>query len=573
MPIEVGELIIRATATSQRKIEIDGAKLGDDLDAQIESVVVTDRMAMADTFVITFRDPGKTILKDAGCQIGKRVTISTASTTEDAPAVLIDGEITSIEADYDSLGARAIVRGYDYSHRLTAGSRSQVFKDSKYSDVARTIATGAGLEADIDESTGTHKHVIQANLSDLDFLKSLSRQIDYDCRVEGKTLRFKRKPDAAAGPALGDYTTARPVQLVWNHNLQEFRGRISAVAQVAEVKVRGWDIEKKTPIIGRSEAKATNATLTKPQTPKSLADKIGGKTMTVVDRPIAGQAAADALAAAKAEQVGSAAFEASFVALGSPDLRAGATVSVTGVDEALEGQWVVTTSRHEFGDGGYHTHLECTGRQDRSLHGVVANGLQGVSADVQRIPGLVVAIVTDNNDPAKMGRVQLRYPWLADEVTSNWARVASPGAGPDAGLVWLPEVNDEVLVGFEHGDISSPYVLGGLWNGKDKAPLGDGLQDAGKMKRSGFVSRKGHKLVFFDGPQETGIALISSDKNHRISLNETLNELRITSNGKLTISAQSLEIKVDTSAKISASNLELESTGPTKVKGMPIQLN
>jgi phage gp45-like len=56
-------------------------------------------------------------------------------------------------------------------------------------------------------------------------------------------------------------------------------------------------------------------------------------------------------------------------------------------------------------------------------------------------------------------------------------------------------------------------------------------------------------------------------------LNETLNELRITSNGKLTISAQSLEIKVDTTAKISASNLELESTGPTKVKGMPIQLN
>ena len=71
MPIEVGELIIRATATSQRMIEIDGAKLGDDLDAQLESVVVTDRMAMADTFAIIFRDPGKTILKDAGCEIGK----------------------------------------------------------------------------------------------------------------------------------------------------------------------------------------------------------------------------------------------------------------------------------------------------------------------------------------------------------------------------------------------------------------------------------------------------------------------------------------------------------------------
>jgi uncharacterized protein involved in type VI secretion and phage assembly len=572
MPIEMGELVIRANATTQRDIAIEGSKLAADVDAEIESVVVTDRLTMADTFVIIFRDPAKDILTRAGCEIGKRVTISTASASEDAPATLIDGEITSIEADYDNLGARAITRGYDYSHRLTAGRRSQVYNDAKFSDVARTIATDAGLDADVDESSGTHEHVIQANQSDFDFLKGLASQINYDCRVEGKTLAFKRKTDAASGPGAGDYLSERPVQLVWNHNLLEFRGRVSAVAQVAEVKVRGWDVKEKKAIIGKADANATNATLE--LTPKDLADKVGGKTLTVVDRPIASQEAADALAGAKAEQVGSAAFEATFIALGSAELKAGVAVSVSGVDAALEGNWVVTTSRHEFGNGSYRTHLECTGRQDRSLHGVVANALPGISADVQRIPGLVIAIVTANEDPEQMGRVKVSYPWLSDDVESSWARVASPGAGPDAGLVWLPEVGDEVLVGFEHGDIQHPFVLGGLWNGKDAAPLGDSLYDSGKVTRSGFVSRKGHKLVFFDGPQETGIALISSENKYRISLNETKNELHVFADGKLRIEAQELEIAVQGTAAItSQGSMNLEATGQLKVKGATVAIN
>ncbi len=572
MPIEIGELVIRANATTQREIAVDGTVLAADVDAEIESAVVTDRLAMADTFVIVFRDPDKAILQRAGCEIGKRVRISTASTSEDAPAVLIDGEITAVEADYDNLGARAVVRGYDYSHRLTAGRRSHVYNDAKFSDIARTIATESGLDADIDESSGTHEHVIQANQSDFDFLNALASQVNYDCRVEGKTLRFKRKTDASTGPAEGDYLSERPVQLVWNGNLLEFRGRVSAVAQVAEVKVRGWDVNEKAAIIGKAEANATNATL--PLKPKELADRIGGRTLTVVDRPVASQEAADALAAAKAEQVGSAAFEATFIALGSAELRAGVAVSVSGVDAAFVGQWVITSSRHEFGNGSYRTHIECTGRQDRSLHGVVANALPGVSSDAPRIPGLVNAIVTANDDPMKLGRVKVSYPWLSDEVESSWARVAAPGVGPDAGLVWLPEVGDEVLVGFGHGDIGSPYVLGGLWNGKDAAPLGDGLQDSGKITRSGFVSRNGHKLVFFDSPQETGIALISSTSEHRISLNETKRELHVYTEGKLKIEAQELEISVKGSAAIKAqSGLSLESSGQVKVKGATVAIN
>ena len=87
-----------------------------------------------------------------------------------------------------------------------------------------------------------------------------------------------------------------------------------------------------------------------------------------------------------------------------------------------------------------------------------------------RILGVVVAIVTNNQDPDGLGRVRLRFPWLDDGAESFWARVASPMAGNARGLYFLPEVDDEVLVAFQHGRPEAPVVLGGLWNGKDKPP-------------------------------------------------------------------------------------------------------
>ena len=75
-----------------------------------------------------------------------------------------------------------------------------------------------------------------------------------------------------------------------------------------------------------------------------------------------------------------------------------------------------------------------------------------------------------------LARVKLKFPWLSDDYESEWARVAQLGAGHHRGAVWLPEVNDEVLVAFEHGDTRRPFVVGELYNGVD-SPLGDGLVD------------------------------------------------------------------------------------------------
>jgi phage protein D len=545
-----------ATATTAKVVEIDGAALAPDVDAQLESVLVVDRLAMPDTFTLVFRDPGRDILGKAGLEIGKKVEIKTNSAATTTPETLITGEVTSVETEYDSLGTRAVVRGYDLSHRLAAGRKTATYQNVTYSDIASQIASGASLTADVDSTTGTHEHVFQVNQSDLDFLYGLARQVGYDCRVDGSSLLFKKPVVSSSGPAEAtNPEQLEPLQLHWGENLQEFRARMTAVAQVAKVEVRGWDPVAKQEIIGKADPTATNAELT--TSPAQLAEKVGGQTLVVVNHGVTAQDVADQLAASRAEQIGSAAFEATAVAIGDPALKAGVAVNVSGVDPSLCGKWTISGSRHEFGNGAYRTALEFTGRQDRSILGLVT---QGASAVGDRLPGVVTALVDDNNDPDGQGRVRLRYPWMGDQAVSYWARLMGPGAGKDYGVVWMPQVGDEVLVSFEHGDPAHPIVLGGLWNGKDTIPFDTGSDlDNGKVTYCGFTSRTGHKISFFESSGESKIHLMTAG-----------GEISVVMDGK----GKKLEIDSQGDIKIHASgNLDLVADGNTTIKGAQVAIN
>ena len=557
------------TASTQGIIEVDGSELAPDVGGQLESTLVVDRTAMPDMFTLVFRDPNHDVLGRAGLEIGKKVKIATASLLSDTPDTLIAGEVTSIEVEYDTLGARAVVRGYDMSHRLSAGRKTATFQNVKYSDIASQIAGDAGLTADVDDSGGTVEHVLQGNQSDLEFLYGLARRIGFDCRVDEDSLRFKKPADSTGGPDAGDLQTEDPVQLVWDNNLIEFRARMSAVAQVAEVKVRGWDAASKEAVIGQADVTATNAEVS--MSPADLADKVGGRTLTVVDHPVASQEAADALATARAEQVGSAGFEATAVAIGSPALKAGTAVSISGIDPALEGKWVISGSRHEFGNGAYRTFLEFTGRQDRSILGLVSQG----SAGRDRFYGVAVAIVTQNADPDKVGRVKLKYPWLADDAESYWARVAAPGAGKDYGIVWLPQVGDEVLVAFEHGDIGQPIVVSGLWNGVDLIPFNyDEDLDQGDVTYCGFKSRKGHTISFRESSSDSSIELLTEGGAVSIVLDEQNKQVKIETTGKVVIDAQQdIEITTKGSFKVDAVGVEIKASGQATIKGATLGIN
>jgi len=191
-----------------------------------------------------------------------------------------------------------------------------------------------------------------------------------------------------------------------------------------------------------------------------------------------------------------------------------------------------------------------------------------------------VAQVSNNKDPDNLARVKVTFPWLGEKIESDWARIASPGAGNKVGLHWLPEVGDEVLVAFEHGDIHWPYVLAGLWNGKDAPPnnTSNAVGGDGKVKLRTLQSPQSSKLVISDEAQKRfvqiscvadspGIKLDYDNKSVEILSNGTIN-IKGTQ-GKITVEGQDLEIKSSTNLKLSASaNVEISAGANMTVKGV-----
>ncbi len=262
------------------------------------------------------------------------------------------------------------------------------------------------------------------------------------------------------------------------------------------------------------------------------------------------------------------------MAVGNPRLKAGVAVSISLVAAQFAGRYTLTRARHVYNlSDGYRTHFTISGRHDRSILGLVT----GASASSGRAPtpssrifGVAMGIVTDNADPKTQGRVKVKFPWLSDDYASTWARVAYPGAGDQRGIVAIPEVNDEVLVAFEHGDPEFPYVLGGMFNGKDKVPPGATVED-GVVTRRVIRTKAGHAITLIDKSGAEAINIVSADSKLMISFDQANGDLKIvnSASGKVKVTASGdLELNADGNIKLHASgNVEIASDGQAKLSG------
>lgn len=583
-----------AIVASAFQIEIDGQPLDSALQSSVTNVVVDDHLHLPDTFVITFQEsPEMDVAEKARVKVGSKVKISATALGDPSPAPLISGEVTALEAEYrESKAPVLLVRGYDASHRLMRGRISAVHAQKKYSDIAGDIAGRTGLErGQIDDSRSVHEFVHQAAETDWDFLRGLAREIGFEVAVRDGKLDFRNPPAAGAAPAAGDLASTDPLQLVFGQELLEFRPRVTAGGQVGQVTVKGWDIGSKADLTAQEPAATTGAEL--PDSPASLAAVFGSPGHVTGDRPRHTESEVNAAAKAIAEQIGSAFAEAAGIARGNPKIKAGAAVHVSLVAKPFAGRYTLTHSRHVYETRtGYRTHFEISGRQERSLLGLASGGGGGGGDPVATsgLGGVQVGIVTDHADPQNLGRVRVRLPYAGIDFVSDWARVAAPGNGASRGFVWIPEVDDEVLVAFHHGSVREPYVLGGLWNGQDAPPPIE--LDGGDLQARKFVSRTGQKIVFSDKAGSEGILISSADGSLQIHVDAANKKVVLISDGTGTVEMKSggdftidsqgsvkisgvggVEISSPASTKVSGSTqLSLESGGITSVKGSQVSL-
>lgn len=564
--------------TSKFRVEVDGRSLDDPLDSSLVEAFVDDSLHLPDMFQLTFRDPGRSVIEHGGLRIGAKVEVSVVSEAVPGGEKLVTGEVTSLEAEYDSDGTMTVVRGFDPSHRLLRGRVTETYQDVTYSDIATKVANRAGLDLGrIDAAPVVHPHVSQGNATDWQFLKRLASELGYEMGCFDGRFEFRAPTESASGPAEGTLSTDDPLQLTLGSNLARFRVVVTAAEQVSEVKVRGWDMREKQELVASAPAVTTSATIG--LLPADLGGAFSSPDFAAVDTPYATQAEVDHAAKALADQIAGAFAELEGVARGNPKLRAGKVVSLGLVGSPFDGQYTLTTTRHVYDPkDGYTVWFTVSGRQDRSLLGLTRPGSAATSSPNGRpIPGVVTALVTDVQDPEDLGRVKVRFPWLSDTYTSDWCRTVQPGAGHQRGAVVLPEVNDEVLVAFEQGDLRRPYVVGGLYNGVDQPELGTGLVDGstGAVRRRGFVSKLGHKLVFLDDDAQSGVMLATGDDGLRIALKDTGTTIRVSSSGKVEIEAASdVSIRARARMRLEAgAGIAIDGGPLVEIKGTQIRLN
>lgn len=162
------------------------------------------------------------------------------------------------------------------------------------------------------------------------------------------------------------------------------------------------------------------------------------------------------------------------------------------------------------------------------------------------IQGVVIGLVKDLDDPDGLGRIRVLFPWLSDEELSGWASIASPMAGKSRGYWYMPEVDDEVLIAFEHGDFDHPFVVGFLHNGVD-VPPSDGIDVS--VRRIRTVS--GHVLEFDDRDGKERVTL-KSQGGQTLELTDSPKqiELSTTTGTKITLTDAPSEIKLATVAGV-----------------------
>jgi phage protein D/phage baseplate assembly protein gpV len=541
-------------------VDVDGTPLTADVTALLSYAHVDDSRDLPDAFVLRFRDPQRMVLAKARIGIGAQVRLRVQTSDPGGPVVLLTGEVTALERELDRTGTVTEVRGMDHSHRLFRGRRVAAYPNMTIADVMRAVAERAGLAAGrIDPvpglSAGQHAQLSQDDVSDWEFLNRLAGRVGAHVLVRDGRLELHcpQPPDAAPDPDAR--ANQDPLVLEMDANLVALRAGVTAAEQVPEVTVRGWDAVAKRPVTGTATPHPAGADV--PVDPAALARTFDSPPYLAGSPAHHQQDEVDAAAGALAARLGAACVELEGVARGNPLLRAGVAVSLANVGEPFQGRYTLTSTRHLFSElAGYTTSFTVASQPDR-----------GPLAGPAPTAGLVPAVVSDVRDPLELGRVRLTFPWLDQDFTSGWARLVQPGAGRERGAVVLPEVGDEVLVGFAHRDLDTPYVLGGLHSQADPPPrlaVPPVDQNSGEVAVRGFASRTGHRVELIEeSGGADGIALTTAGGGFRLHLDRAGERVELVSDGGVTITARG-GVRVDAGSgplELSGKTVTVRATG------------
>ncbi len=359
-------------------------------------------------------------------KVGESLVLQVAQDT------LFDGQITAMEFVYPASGDRKVrVRGYDSLHQLRKRQSPKTHVQVTLADLAGELA---GVPVNAHETGPTWGRIVQHRQSDLDLLIEMAERCGLYFTLRGGELHVHSLE------GFGD-----PVPLVLRDTLLEARVEVNGDDACRSVKALAWNPETGEPQSGEASTARIGREVTAEVTP----DSVGGPgTRVLVGETLPSHAAAEALAQGELDLRMGREVTLWGVADGDPRLAPGTPIDVQGLDDSMNGRYVLASVVHTVDvRRGYVSEISTSPPAPRRPRG---------STDT------TLGVITRVDDPDGLGRVRAKLPAYGDQET-DWMPVVLPGKG----LVILPDVGEQVLVLFLHGDPNSGVVLGGLFGTRE----------------------------------------------------------------------------------------------------------
>jgi Rhs element Vgr protein len=492
--------------------------------------------------------------------------------------------------------SRLVINCRDKALAMTVGRKCANYVDQSDSDIIAKLVKAHGLEADVAATTVTHKELVQYDVSDWDFLLARAEANGLVALVEAGKVTL------AAPVTSGDAVLG----VSYGVDLIEFDGDVDARSQLAAVGAVAWDPATQAVIEQEAQPKALNAQGNLDAA--TLAKVVGLSSYRLHTAATLDSEGLKAWTAARQQRAGLARMRGHLRFRGSALAKPGTLLDVQGVGKRFDGAAWLSAVTHLIAEGDWITEAEF-GMAPESLaeRGELAAPMAaGLTAGVS---GLQIGVVKKlNEDPEAQYKVQVELPMTQAETAGVWARLATNYGSDGVGSFFIPEVGDEVVLGFLNSDPSHPLILGSLYSSKRKPPYELTAENYTKA----VVTRGKLRIVFDDEkkvitittPGNNKIVLSDEDKSillqdqnsNKVTLDpsgitlDSPKDIAIKAKGKISLEAVgniSIDSKADlqqgamniaATAKMGftakgATTAELSASGQTTVKGAMVMIN
>ncbi len=451
-----------------------------------------------------------------------------------------------------------VIEAKDESVKMTIGRKNRYFEEVKDSEAIEEIIGEYELESDVESTSETHKEMVQYYSTDWDFIVSRAEKNGMLVMPDDGEVKIK-KPSTESESSL---------MLVYGATVLEFEVEMDARNQFSAIKGKSWDYSNQEVVETDAEAPGRNPA-------GNLDEEVlaGVIDLNELELKHGGQVSEQELQA----WADTAAVKSSLSKIrgrvrcqGFSEIKPGDTIDLEGVGDRFYGNMFVSGVAHQFADNQWTTDIHVGlspdwFSQSEEIIDKKASGL------LPGINGLQIGVVSDLEDPDGEDRVKVKLPIINPGEEGVWSRIALLDAGDSRSSYFLPEVDDEVIVGFLNDDPRDPIVLGMLHSSAKPAPI-TGSND---NHEKGFVTRSDMKLIFNDDEVSTtietpnGNKIVLSDQEGSIVIeDENGNKIEMTSSGILMESASDMTIKAAGEITVeSGTNMTLTAGAQFKAEG------